>query len=179
MNFGYGAAPHRDANNTGLSMLAAFGNFQGGELRYWPDDDKSVGVEKLPSKGSMVIDVRKHLLLFDGQRCHEVLPFKGERYSLVWFTCARYLDAGKANLGKISKLGFEVPTDKAVASVKNALRKPRGCKLASHAELKGPGAMMWPSDRSEVQSCMAKRARCTSAEPEAKRRKTSAAAVGA
>merc|ERR1719161_3401251 len=72
MNYGYGAIRHRDGNNTGLSMLAAFGDCEGGELRYWPDDDGSVPRDKLnrlPETGCITVDVKRNLLLFQGQRC--------------------------------------------------------------------------------------------------------------
>ena len=125
-------------------MLAAFGDFEGGVLRYWPDDNKSMKVEMLANKDSLTFDVRTNLILFDGQRCHEVLPFEGERYSLVWFTCARYWEAGKATLKKLSDLGFEVPTEKSIAGVYGALRKPTPDAVKAP---KLPGALQWTSDR--------------------------------
>jgi len=142
MNFGYGAQRHRDGNNTGLSMLAAFGEFTGGELRYWPDDSKSLKVEKLAVKDRMTIDISKELLLFDGKRCHEVAPFKGERYSLVWFTCARYWEAGAPALRKLASLGFNVPSEASIKSVERLLRAPGGPKTKE-------GALRWPSARKE------------------------------
>jgi len=145
MNFAYGASRHRDSNNCGLSMLAMFGDCKGGELRYFPDDDKSQKVDQLSVKDSMTVDLKRNLLLFDGQRCHEVLPFEGERYSLVWFTCARYWEAGKAALQELSDLGFEIPTDKTVASVSGALRRPGGNKTL-------PGALLWPLEVSTSQA---------------------------
>jgi len=155
MNFGYGAKRHRDGNNVGCSMLAAFGNFQGGGLRYFPDDDKSVNKEelqKLPLKDGIIVDLSKNILLFDGTRCHEVMPFKGERYSLVWFTAARYWEAGKTTLKKLTDVGFEIPSNKSVAAVNDYLRKPGASKAK-------PGAGIWPSDASADREHRAKRRR--------------------
>merc|ERR1719291_712960 len=126
-------------------MLAAFGEGKGGELRYWPDDDKSVShkeLEKLPVSKSMTVDLRKNLLLFDGQRCHEVLDWSGERYSLVWFSCARHWKAGKQALQQLRDLGFEIPTDSSLAAVSRALRRPG-------AASKVPGALTWPEGPQE------------------------------
>jgi len=172
MNFGYGAQRHRDGNNTGLSMLAAFGDCKGGDLRYFPDDDKSKKVDQLATKDSITVDLKKNLLLFDGQRCHEVTPFEGERYSMVWFTCARYWEAPTA-LKDLRKLGFEIPTDKSVAAVSSALRKPAG---SSAKVPKQPGALMWPSERGACSTTGAKKRAASKGDGRAgKRAKTAGA----
>lgn len=149
MNYGYAAERHRDGNNQGLSMLAAFGDFQGGELRYWPDDDGKVSrdqLQKLPASGCMTVNLQENMLLFHGQRCHSVKEFRGERYSLVWFSCARHWKAGQENLGKLAKLGFEIPTDKAVKDVASALRPATGYQGRSGAPAPG-GALLWPQSQ--------------------------------
>jgi len=39
VNFGYATRRHRDNGNLGVSITKAFGDFTGGLLLYWPDDD--------------------------------------------------------------------------------------------------------------------------------------------
>ena len=62
--------PHVDKNNVGPSYIIAFGDYDGGKL---------------------VIEGKEHniknrFLKFDGTKGHWVTPFKGTRYSLVFFT---------------------------------------------------------------------------------------------
>jgi len=40
LNANYAGARHRDGNNFGPSFLAAFGDFEGGQLNAWPEDDR-------------------------------------------------------------------------------------------------------------------------------------------
>merc|ERR1712137_154992 len=89
VNKAYNGRLHRDGNNVGPSILKAFGKFTGGELNYYPNDDRSRKLEDLPKSDRVTVDVHKNLLLFNGQRAHEVNSFKGERYSLVFFTAPR------------------------------------------------------------------------------------------
>eukprot|EP00421_Protoceratium_reticulatum_P005672 CAMPEP_0168365690 /NCGR_PEP_ID=MMETSP0228-20121227/4847_1 /TAXON_ID=133427 /ORGANISM="Protoceratium reticulatum, Strain CCCM 535 (=CCMP 1889)" /LENGTH=448 /DNA_ID=CAMNT_0008378477 /DNA_START=9 /DNA_END=1355 /DNA_ORIENTATION=+ len=171
MNFGYAAQRHRDGNNTGLSMLAGFGDYTGGELRYWPDDPGSkagANLDDFQVKDAITVDLKKELLLFDGRRAHEVLAFKGERYSLVWFSCARYWDAGSEALKKLTDLGFVIPTEAAVTSISRLLRPPGKPAVRGGGT---EGALRWPSDRgSEEGAAAAKRGRGQAA-PGEKRRK--------
>ena len=66
--------PHRDngaGNGQSLSLIVGLGEYEGGE----------VVVESRPR------DIRYCPLEFDGWNSrHWTLPFRGERYSLVWFT---------------------------------------------------------------------------------------------
>merc|ERR1719226_241499 len=108
----------------------------------------------------MTVDVRGNIALFDGQRAHEVLPFSGERYSIVWFSCARYWEANRAGVRKLTKLGFQIPTEKSIATVSAALRRPRGpgAKWAEGGRAL-PGALQWPSDLSGCRFSGKKRGR--------------------
>ena len=85
VNFGYAARKHRDGNNVGPSMTKSFGNFAGGGLKYWPNDDGLCNLDQLRERNAMHVDTKRSMLLFDGHRCHSVAPFSGERYSLVFF----------------------------------------------------------------------------------------------
>ena len=90
VNYGYAARKHRDGYNAGPSVLKTFGEFTGGHLLYWPDDDGQSDVRALSESRARCFDAKREMLLFDGLRCHCVTPFEGERYSLVFFTASEY-----------------------------------------------------------------------------------------
>ena len=50
-------------------MTVAFGAFEGGLLKYWPDDDGACAVGQLPDEGAVSHETHRGLLLFDGGRC--------------------------------------------------------------------------------------------------------------
>ena len=62
--------PHVDKNNVGPSKIIALGDFTGGELY----------IEGVP------FNIKNKWKSFNGNKGHWVSPFKGERYSLVFFT---------------------------------------------------------------------------------------------
>lgn len=62
--------PHIDQNNVGPSYIIALGDFEGGEL-------------VIEGKA---YNIRNRWKKFDGRKGHWIKPFRGERYSLVFFT---------------------------------------------------------------------------------------------
>jgi hypothetical protein len=62
--------PHVDKNNVGPSYVIALGDFTGG----------TIAVEGKESC------IRNRFLKFDGTKGHWITPFKGTRYSIVYFT---------------------------------------------------------------------------------------------
>ena len=62
------------SNHTG-----SLGDFVGGNLMYFPDDDGETPLEDLPEKFAESIDTRSSFVLFDGRRAHSVCEFIGER----------------------------------------------------------------------------------------------------
>lgn len=115
INRGYAARRHRDNNNVGISVVKAFGDFTGGELLYWPRDpgtricpDLSVFEEI----GAECLDVHKSFQLVDARNAHEVTPFEGERYSLVYFTVTnRELFPKRDREGLREFCGVEFPAE--------------------------------------------------------------------
>ena len=70
LNYNYSSAPHRDINHEdGKARIIALGNFTGGELIL----------------GGKKVGIREKWFDFDGTILHSTAPFKGERYSLVYF----------------------------------------------------------------------------------------------
>jgi len=99
INKDYAAKRHRDNNNMGVSVVRGLGTFTGGHLRYWPQDPgpKTMpDVEGLELSDSVVLDTKRRSLCVDSTKAHEVLPFEGKRYSLVYFTIPGYERSDKA-----------------------------------------------------------------------------------
>jgi len=111
VNKDYAAYIHRDGNNFGPSMIAAFGDFTGGELNYYPDDDGKGEPGKL-LKGKHKIesfDLGKGLALFNGNSAHSVSPFKGNRFSIVFFTLGCHAKMKQDDRASLKNAGFSVP----------------------------------------------------------------------
>eukprot|EP00928_Gymnodinium_smaydae_P098543 TRINITY_DN9187_c0_g1_i1.p1 TRINITY_DN9187_c0_g1~~TRINITY_DN9187_c0_g1_i1.p1 ORF type:complete len:441 (+),score=85.65 TRINITY_DN9187_c0_g1_i1:59-1381(+) len=123
LNANYAGRRHRDGNNEGPSIIRAFGNFTGGKLKYWPKDIKVTGktspaVESLLDKDCVTHDIKNKTLMFDGNRSHEVTPFKGNRYSVVYFATQGYGKFKPAHVKTLKTLGFKWPTPESMASLK-------------------------------------------------------------
>mmetsp|Transcript_17757 Transcript_17757/g.41177 ORF Transcript_17757/g.41177 Transcript_17757/m.41177 type:complete len:458 (+) Transcript_17757:55-1428(+) len=128
LNANYAGKRHRDQNNEGPSIIRAFGNFKGGSLRYWPGDTKKAGLSKknldtLCLKDSKAYNLKKTTVVFDGNRAHEVEPFEGERYSVVFFTAGGYKKVDKKLEATMKRLGYPWPTSAAVQKLKQVAYK--------------------------------------------------------
>lgn len=103
VNKDYAAALHTDKNDAGSSMIVGLGSYSGGEL--WIDDDTPHG---------KCVNICGKWLQFDGQRAHEVLPFRGRRYTLVYFSRESGGDVGADPTSNVARrlfeLGFPLPT---------------------------------------------------------------------
>jgi len=145
INKNYAGRLHRDSNNVGPSCIKAFGDFTGGALNYFPNDDKQTHLDDLDLKESVSIDLKNNLTLFDGRRGHWVSPFEGNRYSLVWFTCARCVKAEDAVKCQLKEREMNFPNEKQIHSVLGKLAPPLGAgadkkKVAAG----GPQFKAWP-----------------------------------
>merc|ERR1712048_147636 len=117
----YAGRRHRDANNEGPSVIRAFGKFKGGKLLYWPKDthkNPKPKVESLKKEDAVKFDLSRKTVVFDGNRAHEVEPFTGERYSIVYFTARGYGRVKKVDARFLAKLGFPWPTAPELAKLK-------------------------------------------------------------
>jgi len=126
INANYAGKLHRDGNNQGPSFIHAFGSFTGGALNYWADDDKSKGpVEKMCMPGQCTtIKLDKNLLMFDGNRGHSVQAFRGERFSLVYFSIGQYHKANTQVRNELKRCGIDIPSTKNMADMQKLLGAP-------------------------------------------------------
>jgi len=123
LNCNYAGARHRDKGNAGPSVIRAFGEFTGGELKYWPNDSKVQGgtvvpVEDLNAKDCVQNNIQRQSFVFDGNKAHEVTAFEGNRFSVVYFTCSGYAKFADKHVNLLKSLGFPWPTDKRMAKLK-------------------------------------------------------------
>jgi hypothetical protein len=121
INHNYAGRRHRDGNNEGPSAIKALGKFTGGKLNYFPKDLKKAGrpeVSTLDPKDSVTLDLSKSFALFNGNCAHGVQPFKGERFSLVFFTTGKFYKIKDKEMKHLQSLGFKVPTVKGTDKVK-------------------------------------------------------------
>ena len=81
---------HRDPANEGPPLVKAFGNCQGGKLRYFPGDDGRTPLHQLKRERSVLLSVGAGPTLFDGNRGHEVTPFVESATS-----CSHVVNHGK------------------------------------------------------------------------------------
>lgn len=90
VNKNYAARRHRDSHYVGMSVIRAFGDFTGGQLRHWPGDDRQRELDELQERDSKLVTVKCCSQVIDSTRAHEVEDFKGTRYSLVYFSTNGY-----------------------------------------------------------------------------------------
>lgn len=140
VNKNYAGRRHRDGNNVGPSVIKAFGKFTGGLLEYFPNDNRKMQLEDLPESDKVKLDLAKNMALFDGRRAHQVQPFKGERFSLVWFTCPRNDRAGAKERAGMQACGFALPTAKDTKHCLSILTPPSGYDDQAAGKAKGKKA---------------------------------------
>jgi len=126
INHNYAGARHRDGNNEGPSCIKAIGKFTGGKLNYYTKDEKRPGrcdVAQLSPKDKVSFDLLKAFTFFSGNSAHEVDPFKGERFSVVFFSTGKYWKMKSPDHRTLTKLGFKIPTIKNLGAVKDISKK--------------------------------------------------------
>jgi len=149
INKNYAGKLHRDGNNCGPSFIKAFGNFKGGELNYWPSDNKKTALEDFAAKDKITVNLKDNLLLFDGNRGHFVNSFKGNRFSLVFFSIRTWNKVPKEDAKKAARCGIPLPTKKSMDHIQSLLgpsgkagyrlcpdAAPRGVKRAASSSPK-------------------------------------------
>jgi hypothetical protein len=126
VNHNYAARIHRDNGNMGPSMTRSFGQYTGGRLKYWANDDGVLQVDQLLAYPSQEVDTQQNLTLFDGNRAHMVAPFEGERYSLVYFTQQCFQRAKPVDLSFLEARDAPAPQLEDIEYFRSQLAPPRG-----------------------------------------------------
>ena len=108
MNKGFACARHRDGANAGPSMLQAVGDFEGGNLLVWPDDNGSGSVDSLSVRDAVELDTRSWQWI-DGRQAHETQPFTGERISAVFYVVSDWEQATEETVQVLGQLGVVLP----------------------------------------------------------------------
>ena len=110
----YAGKLHRVTGNTGTSVGLAIGSFTGSKLRYWAGDSqegaRSAHVEAVRDDPGNALNTRRGVV-FDGDCAHEVEPFRGKRYSLMFFTVEKYKKASNAVKRKMVNMTVDSNTD--------------------------------------------------------------------
>ena len=94
----------------------------GGRLMYYPDDDGRQGLEQLRQADAVPMTTKGGFLLFDGNRAHAVEPFRGERYSLVFFSISSYDSGPHGDMPK----EIPYPTEETLRYYQGYIAGPRG-----------------------------------------------------
>ena len=77
LNRDYGAALHKDSTNYGPFVVQAFGDFVGGRLGYFPEDNVLVDrLEQLKAADCVCFDILKGSVLINGNCAHFVEDYK-------------------------------------------------------------------------------------------------------
>jgi hypothetical protein len=127
INSSFAAKRHRDHLNVGPSVVKAFGEFEGGRLRYWAEDNRCVSHELLREQDAVTIDVRDKAVVIDGNRAHGVEAYTGaERFSLVFFTVQGYERATTEIKEQVEQVGIPFPDEEAVKYARSLLSPPTG-----------------------------------------------------
>jgi hypothetical protein len=76
VNYGVKAKKHKDAKNSGESVIVGIGDFTGGDIKVWNTDDVTEAIYNLHDQP----------LMFNGStHFHETMPFDGERYTFIFY----------------------------------------------------------------------------------------------
>jgi hypothetical protein len=90
LNHGVKAKKHIDSKNAGKSVIIGIGDFTGGDIRVWNSHNKDPRDKNL----------HDHPVMFNGGILpHETQPFKGDRYTMVFYRQKRRPRSGKVGVG--------------------------------------------------------------------------------
>jgi len=132
VNKDYAAARHRDtSDHISLTIVRAVRpeaeiDAEGGELLFWPMDEMSgrKQLQALNPEDATVLHPLKKFEIIKGGNAHEVNPFQGTRFSIVFFNGKGYSALKKAEhralVAQLESLGFCIPEKAYLARMLNA-----------------------------------------------------------
>merc|ERR1719498_954036 len=94
-------------------MISAFGEFTGGELKYYGNvDDGQMNLQSLEkdhSHKAEQLDLKNSLALFNGNSAHSVDDFEGNRFSIVFFSLGCHPKMNNEDRKKLVSMGVAAP----------------------------------------------------------------------
>ncbi|CAE8609961.1 unnamed protein product [Polarella glacialis] len=121
LNRNCAARLHVDSNNYGPSCIIAVGDYTGGHLWVYDEEDGDCEIVlDQPLKGwrhlkvgcvlkGRCVSIKDRWHRFNGNFPHMVLPFEGHRTSLVYFASKDWPKMPLAETRRLAELGFTVP----------------------------------------------------------------------
>ena len=111
INSNFSARIHRDRNNSGLSLITVIGNYTGGNLLYWEDDDNKMSLDEVSTHEPQVVDLKDQVFLMNGKCAHAVEAFEGTRYSIVLYTSSKYQKLNEEAVEVLKQKGYKWPDE--------------------------------------------------------------------
>jgi len=122
LNYGYASRPHVDKNNLGTGYIIGLGDYTDGEL--WVHDEAGDVPHRLDCKEDVTgyyrvgrtlpgteLQIKNTWTIFDGNKLHFTKPFRGERYSIIFFTSDRYRSTQPDARKALGRAGFDFDFD--------------------------------------------------------------------
>jgi len=108
LNYNYQSRLHVDASNLGPSFIIGLGAYVGGSLYVYEQG---------------VYDVNRNFVAFDGTVPHMTTPFRGIRYSLIYFTDRCVDRASQEQIAALELAGFRPPPESVLRKMKKNREK--------------------------------------------------------
>lgn len=91
LNHGVKAKKHKDKKNVGESVIIGFGDYTGGELNIWDGKDSN----------KQTYSIKDTPAMFNGGNLfHQTEPFKGDRYTVIFYKQGKKPAKGEVGIGK-------------------------------------------------------------------------------
>ena len=126
INSDFSAKIHRHRNNEGLSLITAIGNYIGGNLLYWEDDNRTMTLEEVSTHEPQVNNLQDQAFLMNGQCAHAVEAFEGTRYSIILFTSSTYQNLDEDYVDILKRKGYNWPEAETIRSTMSQHYQPKG-----------------------------------------------------
>merc|ERR1712085_127501 len=114
INHNWSSKAHRDKNNVGMSMITAMGEFVGGSLVVYNNDDRKTKPDQWDIRDLSDVtehDIKCKSVFFNGKNIHRTMPFEGNRTSIIFFE-SKHLTGGcgqnthESTDDEMRKMGF-------------------------------------------------------------------------
>ena len=84
VNLDFACRTHRDSGTAGPSAIMSCGNYTGGDIRYWADDNGVGALNDIVFEQAATLKCRINIVMYGGRCAHAVYDFNGKRISLLW-----------------------------------------------------------------------------------------------